>query len=223
MLGKNGGYMVATVIAVSQGKGGMAKTTTAVNLAGALNELGYPTILFDWDTNKPDAIKWKGNGDHLNWINKIDSKDPIKDIEEAKQNYNFVVFDTPPNYEQNAFKAIMASNFVMVPTSPNFLDQENAKEAISVPMLAKKPFKILVSRIKNGTKEAKEIMSNIGNQDICFKSIIAERHALAQCSGLHQWVGQYAKKSTSHKQFLMLAEEVIVWIESETKLGEEGL
>ncbi|WP_419421301.1 ParA family protein (plasmid) [Legionella sp. D16C41] len=203
--------MVALVIAVSQGKGGAAKTTTSVNLAGALNELGFSAFLFDWDIGKPDAVKWKGNGQFINWVKTINKDNPINDIEEAKECYDFLIFDTPPNYEQNAFKAIMASDFVIIPTSANYLDQENAKDAISVPMLAKKPFKILMSRVKKGTKEGKEIQENIYKQDISFKVIITDRNVIAQCPRSNQWIGQFAKGSDSHEQFLMLAKEVVTW------------
>ncbi|STX81239.1 flagellar biosynthesis MinD [Legionella busanensis] len=203
--------MVAIVIAVSQGKGGAAKTTTSVNLAGALNEIGYSTFLFDWDIGKPDAVKWKGDGQYINWIKPINKENPVKDIEEAKLNYEFLIFDTPPNYEQNAFKAIMASDFVIIPTSINYLDQENAKDAISVPMLAKKPFKILMSKVKRGTKEGKEIEENIYKQDISFKVIVTDRNVIAQCPRSSQWIGQFAKGSDSHEQFLALAREVISW------------
>lgn len=203
--------MNTVLIAVAQGKGGASKTTTSVNLAGALNELGYNTGLIDWDVEKPDALKWMKQGDFINWIKLIDKDDPVLDIESVKKKYDVVIFDTPPNYEANAFKAIMSSDFVIIPTSSNFLDQENAKDAISVPMLAKKPFKILMSRIKKGTKAGKHIHANIGERDISFKEIISERDALAQCPSIGQWIGQYAKGSDSHKQFLNFAKEVVLW------------
>lgn len=203
--------MVATVIAISQGKGGASKTTTSVNLAGALIEKGFRTALFDWDLGKPDAIKWKGDGKHLKWISTIHKENFIQDIEDAKRINDFIIFDTPPNYEPNAFKAILASDFVIIPTSLNFLDQENAKEAISVPLLAKKPFKILISRVKKGTKEGREIQEHVGKRDISFLTFITERNVIAQCPSVGQWVGQFGKDSDSHKQFLMLANEVILW------------
>jgi chromosome partitioning protein len=217
--------MVAIVIAVSQGKGGAAKTTTSVNLAGALNEKGFSTFLFDWDLGKPDAIKWRGEGNYINWIESINKDNPIKDIEEAKLKYDFLIFDTPPNYEQNAFKAIMASDFVIIPTSVNYLDQENAKDAISVPMLAKKPFKILMSKVKKGTKEGREIHGHVYKQDISFNSIITDRNVIAQCPRAGQWVGQFAKDSDSHEQFLMLANEVVLWtgFKQKTNLEEAVL
>lgn len=210
--------MAAIIIAISQGKGGAAKTTTSVNLAGALIEKGFSTFLFDWDLGKPDALKWKGDGNYINWIDLINQKNPLKDIEDAKMKHDFLIFDTPPNYEQNAFTAIKASDFVIIPTSNNYLDQENAKDAISVPMLAKKPFKILMSRVKKGTKEGREIQGHVGKQGISFNSIITDRNVIAQCPKNGQWVGQFARNSDSHKQFLMLANEVIAWTEVGKKI-----
>jgi chromosome partitioning protein len=67
--------MKGIVIAVSQAKGGACKTTTAVNLAGALIEKGYKTIVVDIDTNKPDASVWaKVSSDNkLSFITEINT------------------------------------------------------------------------------------------------------------------------------------------------------
>lgn len=202
---------MAIVITVSQGKGGSAKTTTSVNLAGALNERSRKTILFDWDLEKPDAVRWMKEGNQIDWIHLIDKHDPVKVIEYAKKECDFIIFDTPPNYDQNAFKAIMACDFVIIPTSVNHLDQENTKEAITVPLLAKKPFKILMSRVKKGTKEGKDIFNRVLNQEISFNTVITDRNIIAQCPSKGEWIGQFSIGSESHNQFLSLADEVIIW------------
>lgn len=205
---------MAIIISVSQSKGGSAKTTTSVNLAGALNEKGYKTFLLDWDIEKPDSVLWMGNGNSIDWIKLINNNDPVKDIEDKKPIYDFIIFDTPPNYDSNAFKAIMASDLVIIPTSVNYLDQENTKQAVSVPMLAKKPFKILMSKVKKGTKKGKEIYQHVLNQEISFNTVITERDVLAQCPNSERWIGEFSKGSESHDQFLKLAEEVISWAKS---------
>ena len=203
--------MVAIVIAVSQGKGGVAKTTTSVNLAGALNELGFPTFLFDWDLIKPDANRWKGKGDYISWIDLVDKKNPLTLIEEAKLKYKFLIFDTPPNFDDFGLQAIWAADYVILPTSTNYLEQENTKVAIEVPLCANKPFKILMSKIKMGTKKGKAIVNFIEQRDLSFKTIITDRAVVADSSEACQWVGDFAKGSDSHKQFLSLAQEIVVW------------
>lgn len=211
--------MTCKIITISQGKGGAAKTTTAVNLAGALKELGYKVALCDWDVEKPDAVSWAAQGDSIDWVNKIDKEDPVKNIDELKMSHDVLVFDTPPNYESNAFKAVMASDYVIIPSSNNFLEQDNTKNAVSLPTLSGKPFKILMSKVKKGTKEGKEMLDQVISKDISFNVVITERNVVAQSPRYGVWVGEYAKNSDSHKQFVLLAQEVEVW----AKLNKHNL
>lgn len=204
--------MSAIVIAISQSKGGCAKTTTSVNLAGALNELTINTALIDWDINKPDATKWKEQGDYLNWIMAVDEKNPKEFVDEMKKKYDIIIFDTPPNLERKAFEAVLCSDYVIIPSSTNFLDNNNTHDAIQLPLMANKPFKILMSRIKSSTNDGREVKSEVKDQDITFKEVITDRYVLAKCPGSGQWIGEFAKNSDSHKQFINLAKEVKEWI-----------
>jgi chromosome partitioning protein len=51
--------MTATIIAIANQKGGVGKTTTAVNLSFALHQAGYPTAVLDFD---PQAHATKSLG-----------------------------------------------------------------------------------------------------------------------------------------------------------------
>ena len=64
------------VIAVSQSKGGSSKTTTAVNLCGALIEKGYKAVVADMDKDKPDAINWARQGLGLDFVIELFEEKP---------------------------------------------------------------------------------------------------------------------------------------------------
>ena len=59
---------MAHIISITQTKGGATKTTSSINILGALLEKGKKAILCDMDKDKPDAINWARQGERINFV-----------------------------------------------------------------------------------------------------------------------------------------------------------
>lgn len=196
------------IIAVSQSKGGSAKTTTSVNLGGALLEKGYKVIVCDMDKDKPDAIEWARQGEHINYVLPLYEDKPMEKIEFYKKNFDYVILDTPPNYMPAAFKAIMLSDFVILPCSPSFLDQNNLADAISVAQMANKPFKVLGVKVRKRHNLSQILLSELDKSNVAFQTKVTMKSALIESPFHGQWIGDYQKNCESHQEFQQLATEV---------------
>ena len=197
------------VIAVSQSKGGSSKTTTSINLCGSLIERGFKAIVADMDKDKPDAINWARQGEHINFVIELFEEKPMEKMEMLRKKYDFIILDTPPNYMPAAFKAIMLSDLIILPCSPSFLDQSNLTDAISIPRMAQKPFKILACRVTKQQKLTKKLLAELVKTGQAFETAISAKSVVLESPFEGKWLGNYKPGSSSHKEFLALADEVI--------------
>lgn len=197
------------VIAISQSKGGSTKTTTAINLCGALIEKGYTALVADMDKDKPDAVNWAKQGGHIDFVMELFEEKPMDTMNMLRKKYDFILLDTPPNYMPASFKAIMLSDFIILPCSPSFLDQSNLTDAITIPRMAQKPFKILGCKINKRQKLSDMLITELINSGLAFKTCISNKAAILESPFQGKWLGHYRPGSDSHKEFLALADEVI--------------
>src|ERR687886_234329 len=153
------GVAVSRVIAFANQKGGVAKTTTTLNLGVAFAEVGMHVLLVDLDPQgnltmsqglNPDAIE-------RSMFNVLVHRVPIQDViheaevdlavssidlagaelalssmigreralEKAlapiKENYNYILIDTPPSLGLLTINALVASDGVIVPVQCEYL------------------------------------------------------------------------------------------------------
>ena len=201
------------VITISQSKGGSCKTTTAINLCGAIIELGYKAILLDMEESKPDAYNWRKQGEENKnstyFVEPFFHKVPSSEIKKYKDNYDYIIIDTPPNYIQAAFKAVAMADYVILPCTPSFLDQNNLAEAIEIPMLNNKPYAILISKFQTRQRVSNQMKEEIDATGYGLKTIITSKSKMVEATYYGEWIGSYAPKSDSHLEFMTLAKEVV--------------
>lgn len=201
------------VITIAQGKGGSGKTTTSINLACAMRERGYKVVVADMDRDKPDAVNWANTGENENILKTIVTEvfddNPMEKVEELKRHYDYVFLDTPPNFQTASIKAVMLSDFVILPTSDSMLDQIALTNAIAIPKMAKKPFALLANRIDKRTNASNALLLNIEKTNHSFKTFITSRKKMVESQFEGKWIGEYEPNGDNHQQYIQLSSELI--------------
>jgi chromosome partitioning protein len=128
------GAVMANVIVLANQKGGVAKTTTTLNLGVALHELGHRVLVIDLDPQgnltmsqgmNPDAID-RSMFDVL--VHRVPISDIIKTVEVDVAvasidlaGYDYILIDTPPSLGLLTINAFVAADGVIVPVQCEYL------------------------------------------------------------------------------------------------------
>jgi chromosome partitioning protein len=107
-------------IAIIAQKGGVGKTTMAVNLTVAA---GPKTALFDLDPQE-SAVIWadrrKAEAPHVEFLTERRLSDGLNAAEQ--QGFTLAIIDTPPAAGPQAFTAAEAADLVLIPCRPSLVD-----------------------------------------------------------------------------------------------------
>ena len=104
-------------------KGGVGKTTIAVNLAVAAEAFGMRTILFDLDPQE-SAVVWadrrKAEFPHVEFLTERRLAEALKAAE--AQGFKLAIIDTPPAAGTQAYTAAQVADLALVPCRPSLVD-----------------------------------------------------------------------------------------------------
>lgn len=197
------------IISITQTKGGATKTTTSINILGALLELGNKAILCDMDKDKPDALFWADLGNSLNkHVIPLYEDNPKEKLEELTSKYQFIIIDTPPNMMAASLKATILSDFIIIPCSVSELDKNALQQAASSAMIANKPYAFLASRTMKNTTSSKDLISQLAETENYFSTHVTNSVDMIECQKFGQWVGEYKPNCQNHKQYISLVNEL---------------
>ncbi len=201
---------MAHIIAVTNQKGGVGKTTTCINLAGALMEMGYKVSVADMNNEQRSAFKWANRGDDLKSIvTTISDKKPRTELNRLKEGSDFVLIDTAPELMTPALKAALLSSLVVIPCTPSPLDLESAEDTIDLIEETEKPFVLLASCVRAGTTLGIQLSETLKKIGTTFEAVIHQRVDIVEAAITGQWVGAYKKDSKAHQEYQQLAQELI--------------
>ncbi|AFJ42953.1 ParA family protein [Francisella orientalis] len=200
----------AKVVSLLQQKGGSGKTTTAINIACGLKEQGYKVAIVDMDKDKPDAYMWMTKkSDASDFVYNLDEKNVREKVMELKQNLDFVVIDTPPNFQTAALKSALLSDLVVIPCSPSGMDLSGLIEAKDLALTAEKPYKFFANRVQMQSNMAKSLLEFFEEDGNFFEAYVSQSVKFIEAEAEGVYVGDYAKQSKVHIQVKKLAREII--------------
>ncbi len=248
------------IITIANQKGGVGKTTTAINISAALAFMGYKTLLVDVDPQANSTISYIINPEKIeksiyealtnsnislkdiiikttvpglnlvpskismakiesNLLGEIDSYYRLKDkIEGIKNDYQYIIIDTPPTLGLITLNALVAASHILIPIQPSYLSLEGTDDLLEtiekVKQRANPDLKILgvlITLHDKRTVISRDVINKIKEVfgKTVFKTIITRNVRLEESPAYKESIFTFAPNSSGAIQYKNLVEEII--------------
>jgi chromosome partitioning protein len=210
---------MASIVAVANLKGGVGKSTIAVNLAcGLAADRRQRVALLDADS-QGTAAHWGGLGalpvaveaaplesarDAGRWVQRVMALDA-----------GMVVLDCPPHLSHATEAAVGVADLVIIPVTPSGADLVATASAVQLIRQARGARKdsgprclLIPSRVDTRTSAGREIPEALRQFGEPIGPVVHQRTAFVDSFAVGQWVGEWAPGSDAHADIGALAAAV---------------
>ncbi len=211
------------VIAVTNLKGGVGKTTIATNLAVSFAHRQKKVCIVDTDLSQKSAMEWAGNRDEAALsipVFGVTEKQLNKEVEALRKDYDIVFIDGTPQLSELASRTILASDILIVPLSPSIYDFRSFENFLNkyseVKMVKESIGKIeayvIVNRVNESANVSKEIDEALREHElIVLNTRLANRVAYVDSATNGQGVIEY-KDPKAKAEMNRLTDEIEMYI-----------
>lgn len=210
---KTGGGVLKILSVVNQ-KGGVGKTTIAVNLSKGLAVKGLKVLLVDADP-QGSVLQWQSIADDKSFDVIHYTRDDLHRAIPGMKGYQYIVIDAPPGSTEITRSIIISSDIVILPVGPSPLDIWSAGETIQLVQEAKGinkriKGKILVSKKIPNTRIGREVRDALEGKGLSvLHTEISQRVAYVEAFIAGESVLTFRPGSEAAKEIEGLTKEII--------------
>lgn len=194
------------VVACISQKGGVGKTTIAINLAVAAAQDGKQAVLFDLDPQQ-SAARWSRLRQTDNpVILSAHAPNLAELIEKARSGgADLVVIDTAPKSETASLTAAKLADLIIIPCQPSSLDIDAIGDTVQIARLAAKPAVIVLTNVKAQSSLTDMAADAIAGYGLPVSSVrLGSRVAFIKSLAEGQGILEFDPASTSAREIKQL-------------------
>lgn len=202
------------IISIVNQKGGVGKTTIAVNLATGLALRKNKVLLIDADL-QGSVLQWQSISGKKSFDVNHYPKDNLHNELPSIKGYQYIVIDSPPATKEVTRSILVSSDIVIIPVGPSPLDLWSANETISLIKEAQKfnkklKAKILISKKIPNTRIGREVREALEGYGLeVMETEISQRIAYVESMIAGESVLTFIPDSESAKEITALTKEIL--------------